>query len=460
MFPSPHKIVSPQPIESTLDHGIIGDILTVLHQILDLYQAQRTQLSLITENFHNAMHDQCRRCPPAISKKAKHIKLLVKDQPHQTVARIPQKHNKNKCVMIVRMRIIAHLDMDAFFAAVEERNNPRFAGQPLAVGADPKGGAGRGIISTANYAARAYGLHSAMPITRAWRLSEAAREKGLPPVVFLTGSFRAYSAVSRNIMRIIEQFSARVQQRSIDEAYFDLSHAGSLAAARAIGQEIKQAIKKQEQLTASVGIGPNKLIAKIASDFNKPDGLTVVSAADAEAFLEPLSIRAIPGIGPRAEEKMRRLGIRRVVDMKKLSRQALRQLFGAWGDDLYEKIRGRDTAPLHLNPERAKSIGHNQTFFHDTLSPGFLLPRLIEACQHVHERLREDGFTKFRTVTITVRFHNFHTQTRSKTLPHATASLDILTHTALRLFLPFLDHRENPQSHPIRLVGVRLEKLS
>jgi len=185
--------------------------------------------------------------------------------------------------------IIGHLDLDAFFAAVEERDRPELRGQPLVVGADPEGGRGRGVVSTANYAARRYGIHSAMPISRAWKLSEAARRRGEPPVVFVPPRLSRYAEVSARVMAIVRRHVPLVEEAGIDEAYLDLSFAGNFAAAREICRTIKEQIKAEEHLTASIGVGPNKLIAKIASDFQKPDGLTVVTPEEAEAFLAGLS---------------------------------------------------------------------------------------------------------------------------------------------------------------------------
>jgi nucleotidyltransferase/DNA polymerase involved in DNA repair len=202
------------------------------------------------------------------------------------------------------MKIIAHLDMDAFFAAIEERDHPELAGVPLVVGAAPAAGKGRGVVSTANYAARKYGIHSAMPISQAWRRSEAAKSRGEPGVVFLTPNFPRYQEASRHIMELVRQYASLVEESSIDEAYLDLSFCTSFSQAAEICRRLKADIKAQVQLTASMGIGPNKLIAKIASDFQKPDGLTVVTEAAAEAFLEPLPVRQIPGIGPKTEQRL------------------------------------------------------------------------------------------------------------------------------------------------------------
>ena len=194
------------------------------------------------------------------------------------------------------MHIIGHLDMDAFFAAVEEQDHPEWQNVPLVVGADPKNGRGRGVVSTANYPARRYGIHSAMPISRAWALAEAAKRRGETETIFVTPNFPRYSEVSRRIMTLIGRHVPLIQKVGVDEAYLDLSFCHFFPRAAALSRTIKEAIKAQEGLTASVGIGPNKLVAKVASDFQKPDGLTVVTAEEAEGFLAPLPIRKIPGL--------------------------------------------------------------------------------------------------------------------------------------------------------------------
>src|SRR5438094_6142232 len=232
------------------------------------------------------------------------------------------------------MRIVAHIDMDAFYAAVEERDTPRFRGLPSAVGADPEGGKGRGVVSTANYKAREYGIHSAMPISTAWWLSEAARRQGKPPVVFLSVDMKKYAEVSQRVMAIIRGLAPVVEDAGIDEAYADLSFAGSYEKAEAVCRDIKQAIRDRERLTASVGIGPNKLIAKIASNEKKPDGLTVVHEREAEAFLEPLPVRKIPGIGPKTEAELAKQGVRLVRDLKRFSREELQERFGKRGAEV------------------------------------------------------------------------------------------------------------------------------
>ncbi|MGO8761580.1 MAG: DNA polymerase IV [Desulfobaccales bacterium] len=356
------------------------------------------------------------------------------------------------------MRIIGHLDMDAFFAAIEERDHPELKGRPVVVGADPAGGKGRGVVATANYPARVYGIHSAMPISRAWQLAEAARRRGRPATAFVRGSHRKYGEVSGRIMAILHHFAPLVEEASIDEAYLDLSFAGSFEAAAEICRKIKAEIAAKERLTASMGLGPNKMVAKIASDFQKPDGLTIVTAEAAEAFLAPLAVRKIPGIGPKTEESLARLGIKTVQDLKRFTPEELREKFGKWGPSLYERIRGRHDSPLVTEWE-PKSVGEQETFAQDTRDLDFIFQRLWFLSREVHRRLTAEGFTTFRTVVTTVRFADFETFTRSYTLPHPAPSLQTLIFHAMKLLMPFLDRRDNPRSKLIRLIGVRVEKL-
>lgn len=382
---------------------------------------------------------------------------------------------------IYAMRIIGHLDMDAFFASVEERDNPRLAGRPIVVGADPEGGRGRGVVSTANYAARAYGIRSALPISTAWRYSEAARAKGLAPAVFMDVNMEKYARASRRVMEIVQKHvpGALIEQASVDEAYIDLSAAGSYARAEAVARGIKDEIKNKERLTASVGIGPNKLVAKVASDRRKPDGLTVVREEDAEEFLEPLALRAIPGVGPKSEAEFAKRGMRTVRDAKALTRAALADMMGKWGMELYEKLRGHGDAELVSEWVR-KSVSEQTTFDDDVPVDGQLKNRkLLEAAlgalaTDVHANLQSEiaagaPFTSFRSVGITVRFADFTTKTRTVTLKEPVsaigsaearaAAVKAIEFQALRLFMPFLDRRENPARKAVRLLGVKVERL-
>lgn len=362
--------------------------------------------------------------------------------------------------------------MDAFFAAVEERERPYLKGQPIAVGGDPQGGKGRGVVSTANYPARAYGIKSATPIQEAWRLSEAARKRGLPPVVFISSGFRKYSAVSKEVMKIVaehlestqknlfETEPPKLEQVSVDECYFDLSFAGSFTKAKRIAERIKKEILKKERLTATIGIGPNKLIAKIASDFKKPDGLTITLPEEVIYFLAPLSVRKIPGVGPKAEEKLRRLRVRTVADARKFSEEKLKEMFGKWGSELYLKFRGEDDSEVTVEQPPAKSIGEQETLPEDSLDMKILLPYLERQAKNLVGYLAKEGFKEFRTLVLTVRFADFETVFRSRTLKESTGSAETLRRHVTQMFFPFLDRRENPRRKKIRLVGVRVEKLS
>lgn len=404
------------------------------------------------------------------------------------------------------MRIIAHLDMDAFFAAVEERERPYLKGAPIAVctstpfsvnpkedsvveyeehyrtkrahpelveglSADPQGGVGRGVVSTANYVARAYGIRSATPIRKAWELSEAARREGKPPVVFISPDFRKYSETSKRIMQIVgehleplltslfEEAPPAFEQVSVDECFFDLSFAGSLEKAEQLAERIKKDILKKEKLTCSIGIGPNKLIAKIASDFQKPDGLTVIPPERIGGFLFSLPIRKIPGVGPKAEEKLNRLNVKTVADAWKLSEEKLRALFGKWGGELYRKFRGEDDSPVVVEAPPAKSIGEQETLPSDSLDMNVLLPYIEREARDVMRRLKAEGFTAFRTMVLTVRFADFETVSRSRTLKEPVSDAEKLTQHITQMFFPFLDRRENPRRKKIRLLGVRVEKI-
>jgi DNA polymerase IV (archaeal DinB-like DNA polymerase) len=356
------------------------------------------------------------------------------------------------------VRIIAHVDMDAFYASVEARYTPALRDRPLVVGADPKDGHGRGVVTAASYAARRYGIRSAMPISRAWRLAEAAKRRGEPAVIFVPGNRKLYVEVSERIMAILAERADAFEEASIDEAYLDLSSLGDFEGAAERARDIKREIVEREGLTCSVGLGPNKLVAKIASDARKPDGLMVVTPADVQAFLDPLPIRVIPGIGPKTEAVLHERSIRTVSDLRGIALEQLVDWFGRWGAGLHGKSRGLSDSPVS-NEWEPKSVGEQETFEVDTLDSAFILERVRALAGEVFARFERQGFRAFRTVTVTVRFANFRTLTRSHTPPEALTSEPALYATAVRLLLPFLDHRENPRQTKLRLIGVRAEKL-
>jgi DNA polymerase IV (DinB-like DNA polymerase) len=348
--------------------------------------------------------------------------------------------------------------MVGFSAGVAARRQRARRGRPIAIGAGPAGGQGRGVVSTANYAARRYGIRSAMPISRAWRLAEAARRKGEPETVFLRGNHPLYREVSERIMAIAAKDADAFEEASIDEAYLDLSSLADFEGARQHARALKAEILAREGLTCSIGVGPNKLVAKIASDFQKPDGLTVVRPEEVQAFLDPLAVRVIPGIGPKSELFLHGKGIRTVAELRAVELPQLREWFGRWGEGLWERARGRSDSPV-ANEWEPKSIGEQETFERDTLEPAFILERAQDLAGAVYRRFLAEGLRAFRTVTVTVRFADFVTTSRSRTGRAPLTSAEALSRAVLRLLLPFLDSRENPERKKIRLIGVRVEKL-
>jgi DNA polymerase IV (DinB-like DNA polymerase) len=348
--------------------------------------------------------------------------------------------------------------MDAFFASVEERERPELKGLPVVVGADPRNGKGRGVVSTANYAARAYGIHSALPISIAWRLSEKAGTEGKPEVKFLRPDFDRYHKVSQEIKSILAEDVSIIEAASIDEMYFDLSFLRSFGKAKDLCEIIKRKIREREHLTCSIGVGPNKLIAKIASDFRKPDGLTVIEEQSAGEFIAPLPIRKIPGIGPKTEAFFHAKGISIVRDLRRFSKSELHEMLGKWGLELYARVRGVDDTAIETHYE-LKSVGEQETFEKDSDDPEWIMNRARLLCKGVYQRFLTEGFKSFRAVIITVRFADFETHTRSHTFPGAVRSLEELEEEAANLFKPFLNGSENPGNKLFRMIGVRVEKL-
>ena len=314
-------------------------------------------------------------------------------------------------------RIILHLDMDAFFAAVEERENPQFKGMPLVVGADPKGGRGRGVVSTCNYIARKYGIHSALPISKAYELC--------PEAIFLPVNMELYQKVSENIMAIIKRYSPIWETVSLDEAYLDLSHIFYDRRKRSIGnlweeaenlaKKLKKEIFEKEKLTSTVGIGPNKLIAKMAAEKAKPNGLLIIKPNQVKKFLEPLDIEGLPGIGPKTAEVLRNFGVNKIKELKKISKSKLKEIFGLVGETIYERARGVDEEEVS-SEEIIKSIGKEHTFEKDTRDPEIIFGTFEKIIRDIWEELIENNFS-FKTITVICRFSDFETRTKSKTEP-------------------------------------------
>jgi len=332
--------------------------------------------------------------------------------------------------------------MDAFFAAIEERENPQFKGKPILVGADPKKGKGRGVVSTCNYGARKYGIHSALPISKAFKLC--------PNAIFLPVNMELYKKVSENIMEIIKKYSPNWEVVSLDEAYLDISFTKSYKKAENLAKKLKKEIYEKEKLTTTIGIGLNKLIAKMATSEAKPNGLLIIRPNEAQKFLNPLDIEKIPGIGPKTAEILRNLGVEKIRDLKKVKKSKLKEIFGKTGQDIYEKARGIDESEVS-SEEIIKSIGKEHTFEKDTRDPEIIFQTFEKIIKNVYQKLISNKFS-FKTITVICRFSGFETHTKSKTLKEPTQDFEILKSQATKLLLKFL--LENPKL--VRLVGLRV----
>jgi DNA polymerase IV (DinB-like DNA polymerase) len=343
------------------------------------------------------------------------------------------------------MRVILHVDLDAFFPSVEVRERPEFKGKPVVVGADPKEGRGRGVVSSASYEARKFGIKSAMPISRAWKLC--------PNCVYLRPHFDLYIPASNSIMKILRSHADKFEQGGIDEAYLDISsQVKDFEEAREFAKQLMEEVLEKERLTCSVGVAPNKLVAKIASDFKKPFGLTVVKEEDVKEFLFLLDVRKIPGVGPKTERILKEANIETISDLASAKPEMLTRLFGVWGVRLHEFANGIDSSEV-VEEYETKSIGRDTTFEKDADDEARILQVLDELAEEVHEDVIANGF-KFKTITVRVRYQHFDTHTRSKSLLFPTNDLNILRNNAKRLIAPFL--RGNKK---IRLIGVRVSNL-
>jgi DNA polymerase-4 len=307
------------------------------------------------------------------------------------------------------LRII-HVDMDAFFASVEQRDHPEYRGRPVVVGGRPEQ---RGVVATASYEARRYGIHSAM----------ASREavKRCPQVIFLPTDIDRYRRVSRQIHAVFRRYTEIIEPISLDEAFLDVTGQDAVA----VGKEIKAKIRAETELTASVGVSYNKFLAKLASDMEKPDGFTVITAAKANTLLPPLPIRKLWGVGPRTEEELNRIGIATFADLLKADVALLHSLFGKRGEEMLRLARGVDDRPVEAN-QVVKSLGEETTFDRDISDRSMLQSCLDEFAGAIARRLGRSGL-KVRTVTLKLRYEDFTTITRSRTIDFATDSREIIS---------------------------------
>ena len=340
------------------------------------------------------------------------------------------------------LRRILHCDMDCFYAAVHMRDDPSLVGKPVVVGGDPSG---RGVVAAANYEARKFGIHSAMPAAEARRRCA--------DTIFLRPDFSRYREESQAIFDIYREYTPLVQTLSLDEAYLDVSeHLGAFGSATAIAEDIRRRVRKERRLTVSVGVGPNQLVAKIASDQDKPDGLTVVRPSQAAAFLAPLPVRRLHGVGPATEKILLSMGLKTIADLREASVDLLSTRFGHWGRAMQQRACGIDDRPVH-NDHVRKSLSTERTF-EENIGEAAAIDELLSSMAEEVAR----GLTKRElaasTITIKVRYPDFTTPTRSHTLPTPTADAATITAVAHELV-----RRTEAAKRSVRLLGVGASNL-
>ena len=340
-------------------------------------------------------------------------------------------------------RAILHVDMDAFYASVEIREQPGLAGRPVIVGGAPER---RGVVSAASYEARRFGVHSAMPTARALRLC--------PEAVFLPVRMDLYAAVSRQIRAIFAHYTPLIEPLSLDEAFLDVTESRTLFGSAAdIARAIKRDIREELQLVASVGVAPNKFLAKIASDLDKPDGFVEVPADGVQDFLDPLPASRVWGVGKATCAELERYGIRTIADLRRQPRDWLVDRFGRFGERLHELAQGIDHRPVVPDSE-AKSLSHETTFPVDVADRVTLRARLLDLTEQVARRLRRHDRLA-RTVQLKLRFADFRSLTRSRTLPEPTDVTAEIWQATEGLFRAALAG----ESRPVRLIGMGVHDL-
>jgi len=340
-------------------------------------------------------------------------------------------------------RRILHIDMDAFYASVEQRDDPALRGKPVAVGGSP---AGRGVVAAASYEARAFGVRSAIPMAHAVRLC--------PHLSIVRPDFQKYRAASQAVFEIFRAVTPRVEPLSLDEAYLDVTeNAWGLPLGREVATRIKQQIFERTALTASAGVAPNKFLAKIASAWKKPDGLTVIAPERVEQFLTKLPVDALWGVGPVTAQRLRDRGIERLIDVRMAEPEVLRAAVGSHVDWLRRLADGIDDRPVVAN-RAAKSSGTENTFSHDLTSLEAIRGEIDQMARDGAAWLERKGLT-CRTVTIKVRYDDFTTVTRSHSVPVPTRDADAIAVRAVALL-----EKTNAGVRPVRLLGVSMHNLA
>jgi len=340
------------------------------------------------------------------------------------------------------LRRILHVDMDAFYASVEQRDDPKLKGKPVAVGGRPES---RGVVAAASYEARTFGVRSAIPMARAVRLC--------PELVIVRPDFEKYARVSRQVFAIFREATPLVEPLSLDEAYLDVTeNAWGLPLGVDVAKRIKERIHDETQLTASAGVAPNKFLAKIASGWKKPDGLTVIAPERMERFLQKLPVDALWGVGPKTAAKLRAAGVERLVDVRTADEEILKRCVGSWAESLRRLSFGEDNRRVEPNRER-KSVGCEETYAKDlTELPAIL--REVDALARHAAGILERKRLYARTVTLKLRYDTFETITRSESRTPATQAPDAIASRAVELVA-----KTEAGRRPVRLLGVSLHGL-
>jgi len=339
-------------------------------------------------------------------------------------------------------RKIIHIDMDAFYASVEQRDDPSLRGRPVVVGGLP---GGRGVVATASYEARKFGIRSAMPTATAFRLC--------PKAIFIKPSFAKYKEASASVMGILKHYCQQIESVSLDEAYLDATeNRYHVASGGILAKAIQEHIYFETKLTASAGVGPNKYIAKIASDYNKPSGLTVVAPNHVDAFLSPLSVSKLPGVGKSTSARLKEMGVLRISDLIALSEQDLTQAFGSFGKAMYQMARGIDTRAVKPSRPR-KTVSAENTFSKNLTTTAELGNQIEKLSEEVFDRLTQKNLFG-RTVNFKIKFSDFTTATRSQTLERSIEDAAELASIASGLL------KNTPLHSSVRLLGVGISSLS
>ena len=341
-------------------------------------------------------------------------------------------------------RCILHIDLDAFFVSVEQVFAPSLRCKPVVVGGDPNG---RGVVACASYEARAYGLKSGMPLARAHRLC--------PHAIFLVGNFHRYSDASARFMAILNEFTPDIEPLGLDEAYLDLSGFESIyGTARETALRIKRRIKEELGITASVGISGSKVVAKVASDLSKPDGLIEVATGQEKSFLAPLPVARLPRVGAKGETALQKMGIKTIGELGRLPLFFMKHTFGVWGEVLHRYANGMDNSKVETVQGLSRSISRSTTFTRDTLDRGFLRAMLHYLSERVGSELRAEG-RQSRCITLKLRYTDFETITRSHKLKQAVDTDNVIFEVGHRLLDKSFEHRVVP----VRLIGIGVSHL-